>query len=91
MARACAKDISTCDQAEYKLRGGILKPLAQQIFRQVQFRFDLENALIGKHDLNYAQSLELLYTRELQTVAGRKKQKEAEHNPLICELDKKNY
>lgn len=88
-ARTCAKDISTCDQAECKLRSGILKSLAQQVFRQVQFRFDLQNALIRKHDLNYAQSLELLYARELQTVAGKQKQKDAEHNPLICELDNK--
>ena len=86
-ARKCAKDISSCDREECKLRSGILKPLAQQIFKQVQFRFDLEPVLIRKHDLNYAQALERLYTKEAQTLAGKLNQKNAESSPMIRALD----
>lgn len=88
-ARKCVKDISTYDHEEYKLRSGILKPLAQQVFKQAQFRFDLEAVFIRKHDLNYAQSLELLYMKESQTAAGRRNRKDAESSPLICVLDQK--
>ena len=86
-ARKCAKDISSCDREECKLRSGILKPLAKQIFKQVQFRYDLEPVLIRKHDLNYVQALERLYAKEAQTLEGKLNQKNAESSPMICALD----
>ena len=63
------------------------KPLAKQIFKQVQFRYDLEPVLIRKHDLNYVQALERLYAKEAQTLEGKLNQKNAESSPMICALD----
>ena len=91
-AKKCVSDSSTYERQEWKLRDGILKELTQQISKKALYsnlyRPDLEAEYIRKHHINSAQALENLYTKESQTIAGRKNIKLAGESILIKSLDK---
>ena len=92
-AQKCVSDCSTYERQEWKLRSGILKEVTQQIKTQVlysnQYRPALEAEYIRRYNINSTQALELLYSKESQTIEGRKNVKLAGNSILIKSLDQK--